>query len=329
MQIEFGDIDHIKNPGQLTIATVVDNAYHNWLPLWFLAIARAYPDYQPIAFTTDELTSWMRYRLFDLAEKLQGDGYLTSLAVIRPFEIKRALSPIEVSALRYLLFTPALCEKLFRTPYTYITSVDTLIMPESPPLCEQHISHMAVTGLPYSNVTVDSTGLLGPHLFARRDYIKTVAPIVEKHYTQFMAQEPDRLSHNLDLELLTTITESAGIDIPSSIATSKEWRISSPATEHDQPPFSPQHGIHVGDAKYPEILKQHSEMPHQQFAYLHLLQLASEEPFWIAAEGLLPRSMGLLLRTITAYSKTIIRAAKEDWSGARNLIKHRHPLFRE
>ena len=231
------------------ITTVVDGGFQRYTPLFILSALTAYPDYSVRVFVRDtigpELAAGMQ--LLDSIEGL-GDWQII------PGELDGYPKCRRLGAfLRYLLFTRDLTARYFSEfDHAYVTDGDLLITRETPPLHIQHIEHMKVIGLPYSNIIRCGT----PHaltglLFVSQEFIQLVAPSVERYDAAFREKGDGVLTQSRripDEQLLYQIVRDSGIGLPPQHMIEDDplqERLSDPASYRDRV-FRPWHGLNIG-----------------------------------------------------------------------------------
>ena len=241
------------------ITTVVDDDFQRYTPLFILSLLTAYPDYSVRVFVRDnigpELAAGMQ--LLDSAEGLGDWGIV--MGALDGYPLCKRLGAF----LRYLLFTRERAARYFSGfDYVYVTDGDMLITRETPPLHVQHIEHMNVTGLPYSDILRHGdprvvTGLL----FASQEFIGAVAETVEWYDAGFRVRADnvlDTAKRIPDERLLWQIIRDSGVGEPPQHIFAddpRQARLSDPANYHDQV-FRPWHGLNIGAglAKAPKLL---------------------------------------------------------------------------
>ena len=155
---------------KVCVTTCVNEAYQHYIPLWTYCINQAYPDYTVKVFLTDPATVALR-------EGVEG---LNVDLVEGEFKAKHyAAHPPRFAAwCRFLLFTRGRYHHWEPFDWVYVTDADLMIVRQEPPLHEQHIEHMRVLGLPYSNMLRDPLRFADKHLtglhFCGHDFLLAV-----------------------------------------------------------------------------------------------------------------------------------------------------------
>lgn len=234
---------------KVCVTTVVDGGFQRYTPLFLLSLLTAYPDYSVRVFVRDgigpELAAGMQ--LLGSVEGL-GDWRIVT-GELDGYPKCRRLGAF----LRYLLFTRERVSRYFSCcDYIYVTDGDLLITRETPALHIQHIEHMAMTGLPYSDILRNRepyviTGLL----FASREFLDHVADMVEWYDAEFRVRAAgvlDAGGHFEDERLLYQIIRDGGVGLPPQHVLEDDplqERLSDPANYHDRV-FRPWHGMNIG-----------------------------------------------------------------------------------
>jgi len=231
---------------RLCVTTVVDGTFQRYTPLFILSLLTAYPAYSIRVFVRDdigpELATGMR--LLDG----MGDWQIITGALDGYPQCKRL-----GAYLRYLLFTSDRVARYFSEfDYVYITDGDMLITRETPALHVQHIEHMKVIRLSYSDILRHSTPLVATGLlFASQEFIGRVAETVEWYDAEFRAKGADVIDATEcipDERLLYQIIRDSGVGEPPQHILEDDppmGRPSDPANYHDQV-FRPWHGLNIG-----------------------------------------------------------------------------------
>ena len=228
------------------MTTVVDGGFQLYTPLFILSLLTAYPDYSVRVFVRDDIRPELAAGLGLLGGL--GDWQIIAGTLGGYPKCKRL-----GAWLRYLLFTRERVARHFAEfDYVYITDGDMLITRETPPLHVQHIEHMKVTGLPYSNIIRCGT----PHaltglLFVSQEFIQRIAPSVERYNAAFREKGDRVLTQSRripDEQLQYQIVRDSDIGLPPQHMIEDDplqERLSDPASYHDSV-FRPWHGLNIG-----------------------------------------------------------------------------------
>jgi len=230
------------------ITTVVDGGFQRYTPLFILSLLTAYPDYSVRVFVRDNIGAELAtgVELLDSIEGL-GDWQIITGELDGYPKCKRL-----GAYLRYLLFTRERATRYFSEfDYVYVTDGDMLITREDPPLHVQHIEHMKVIGLPYSDIIRHDPQVVTGLLFASREFIERVADTVDWYDAEFRTRGADVLDaaqRFADERLLYQIIRDSGVGLPPRQARPDgppTGRLSDPASYHNQV-FRPWHGLNLG-----------------------------------------------------------------------------------
>lgn len=125
------------------IAFIYGYQYQGWIPVYLFSILKNYPDYHVRIYLDGTLSLSVKKNLSLL------NGYGGCYEIIeRDFLKEKKLSNFENRSLRWLI----LDKELEKFKYIYIGDIDIYICKERIGLLEQHIQHMELLKLPYSNV---------------------------------------------------------------------------------------------------------------------------------------------------------------------------------
>jgi hypothetical protein len=131
-------------PGTMRIATMHNDAYEKWVPLWRYCIKKAYPQYESFCIAYNDAS-----------------GYKSA-------------------ALRFC--HPSMDGILSKYDYSIITDVDILIYRENPNIVDQHCRSMELQGNPiYDNWTFDGDRCQGVH-FVSKEWWPRTRKVREKYY---------------------------------------------------------------------------------------------------------------------------------------------------
>lgn len=242
--------------------------YQGYIPFLLYSLKKSYPDYVPIIF----LHEGLRYNIkrdLELIEPL-GEYFIRE----RFFTNIKISSPYQGNALRWVLN-----DNQFKNyDYVYFIDSDILYFKEPVPLHLQHLRHMELLDLPFSNVTRKNVvrNRTLDVLFARRkhfgilnaikNYLK--GTVVENrlsglHFVETKAYFPrvklaqqkylDLLVNNAYLKyfqgfsdepVLYQICEESGFDLGNLGTYSDDYSLD--FHNYSSRDFRPHHGIHLG-----------------------------------------------------------------------------------
>ena len=230
------------------ITTVADGEYQRFIPLWALCILRAYPSYSVRAFVPDEPCAELTRGLGLL--EYAGDFEVITGGFDGYWDTERL-----GAHLRFFLFTEDRLGYWRGFDYVYITDADMLITRQEPPLHEQHIRHMEVTGLPYSAMMrAGEPNVVTALLFASQAFIQAVAPTASRYDLAYRTSGLDILDTAKripDERLLYQIIRDSGVGLPPQhdpLDDPLGLVLSDPAS-YEREVFRPWHGINIGAAQ--------------------------------------------------------------------------------
>lgn len=174
MKIDFNvkpSVAPIVKDNSVCIAIYAYGAYQKYIPLYVFSIMNSYPNYSCLIFHDEDLNSSILNDLKMLNSTFGGveivelqDEYYT---LLKKIFIENECRP----AIRW--FLPI--EELKRYDYVYYGDVDFLIVPEIPSLSAQHIMHMHITELPFSNIKrKGEKRLTGLHFVKTKQYFNKI-----------------------------------------------------------------------------------------------------------------------------------------------------------
>lgn len=252
--------------------------YRSYIPMFLFCLFKAYPDYEAVIFLRKPLGHVEKPGL----KLIEGMGKWYTIEVDGFPKLQDRAGRVRLFQCgRFLVLTPEIVESLAEYDYIYLTDVDILIMPEKIPLHEQHIRHMKVLGLPYSNFIRNTTPsrLTGLH-FAGFDFYRKVAPVVEQYANMIKATGiPRGYGRCADEELWYRIVQESGLALPPKCPYSEKetWeRVFDPAGCKNVW-FGPHHGMHVGFGRAMKRFRPIFDLPfYKQYLY-SLKRLRNED----------------------------------------------------
>lgn len=234
---------------RMHIIAVATNEYVGFIPLFLHYMFKAYPDYYVIIFVRDMPDSmWDVLRNHEHSAKFSIiDGELEGYP-----QIEREDS----TALKYLLFTTDRVEKYFYgVEYAYIADIDVLYYREDPGILESHLEHCKRIGLPYSNcIRANVPPTITGVYFVTREYIDRIQEVSDVWDTKFrehgirLIKTPQRVR---DERILYELVVDSGMGLPPSPPLDDLGFTLDPT----HPRFRPAHGINIGFARHPELLR--------------------------------------------------------------------------
>lgn len=240
----------------LHVTTVADKGYCGIIPLYLHCLLTAYPRYHATVFTRD-LPG-------DIEDVLKKHPHRDRFKIVKHEFDDYPIGPKETASLRFLLFTPERVEQFFRDDdYVYITDVDMMFVRERPGILRQHIEHMKVLGLPYSNKlrACYPTTLTGAH-FVSAEYIEDIQYMTGCYDDDFYEDGLDVLDTQdciVDERLLYQIVRDSVIRLPPH---PDEIR----PRDAESVLFRPWHGINIGYGRQPIEKVKSRELHAPQYA---------------------------------------------------------------
>lgn len=249
--------------------------YQEYLPLLLYSLKKSYPEYTPIIFLHGELKDEIEERL-KLVEPL---GNFT--IVENKFSEIKDLEFCQGKGLRWVLR-----DNLIRQyEYAYFIDSDIIYCREPIPLHEQHIKHMKVLDLPFSNIirekiyknrsikvigkrikeygseglkssicnffrgNVTENRITGLHFIKTKEYFEEVKEAQEKYY-KILKSTKSYLKHFqglTDESVLYRVCEESGFDL-NKLEKSSDVDLCSLLNfkNFDKRGFRPVHGVHLG-----------------------------------------------------------------------------------
>lgn len=206
--------------------------YIKYLPLYLYSLQKNYPKYHVIIYAeylSDKILDLIRFLGFEniTIKKLPNIG-LTS-RVLKNKQIKKSI--------RWLHY-----DILFENfEYLYIGDIDIFLCPEKVELLEQHIKHMKLINLPYSNVIrKNSKRLSGLHFVKVYPYYRAIKPELNNFIKNLNKIDESKLNTVNDEEILFKLLNKVGL-INNGIVDSKNN-------------FRPIHGLHLGNWRLRDFL---------------------------------------------------------------------------
>ncbi len=132
-----------KNNKVCLTTFVYGEKYQDYIPLLIYSCNKSYPEYDIILFLYDDLRNDIRLILNEC-------GLLSNKVIIKEqqYHLTSNMTPLIAKALRWVLW-----DDLFNDyDYLYVVDIDMLYVRENIPLHIQHINHMNVIDLPFSNM---------------------------------------------------------------------------------------------------------------------------------------------------------------------------------
>lgn len=283
----------------VAVTTCVSEDYQHFVPLWAWCLNRAYPEYAVKVFLTEPALPFLRVasRRLDV-QLIEGE--------FGPKRYERR--PRRFAAwCRYLLFTEARRHHWRDHDWVYITDGDLMVVREEPPLHVQHLEHMKVTGLCYSNLLrdplrFDSEHMTGLH-FCGREFIEAVTGKCTEYDGLFRVVGGGVLDGKPvihDERLLYQIVRDSGLPMPPLLLDG-DVDVDSPA-RHKQAHFRCWHGLNVGRAMvkgFPDKGYIRAGLPWWKDTVRRFAALAEEPGFWQHYAYLTPsakRALGAMCR---------------------------------
>lgn len=285
---------------KICISTFAADWYRSYVPLFLFCLFKAYPDYEAVVFLRKPLG-----RVEKPGLKIVRDMGKVEFIYIDGFQklANRAERVKLFQTARFLVLTPEVVRLLDGYDYIYLTDADILFMPEKLPLHEQHIKHMEVLELPYSNFVrnTDPPRLTGLH-FGSLDFYRRVSPIVELYADMVKAIGiPDGYGPCPDEALWYRIVQESGIGLPPkcNLFEQKTWEIVFDPNGYKNVWFGPHHGVHVGFGRAMKRFRPIFDLPFYK-RYMHSLGelMAEDERFGTLFDGLHPRAKAALVAVI-------------------------------
>lgn len=135
----------MKKKELLIVAFVFGKEYQGYIPFFFFSLYKHYPQYDVIVYVDRKINNNTQ-RLVELIPEYGKKYKITMIEKIR-----NKLSSQQMKAYRWLIY-----DKVFEQyQYLYIGDIDIYVCKESISLCEQHIKHMNLQKLLYSNIVRD------------------------------------------------------------------------------------------------------------------------------------------------------------------------------
>jgi len=247
---------------------VFGRKYQGYIPLLIYSLLKSYPDYVPIIFVhyrlRDDIACTLK-ELRSLGHFIVKDNYFNEFKTLNTFEGK---------SLRWILQD----DIYLQYDYVYYVDIDIIYIKEFPPLHEQHIEHMNVLQLPFSNACrlannrnrtchtfmrrVKNYGinnavinfirgnktekqLTGLHFVKTDEYFPAVDAAQKKYKQLLLSGKYLSIFQGFKNEaLLYTICRESGFDL-SNVATQSNLK-GLDFKDYTIPCFRPHHGIHLG-----------------------------------------------------------------------------------
>lgn len=288
----------------ICVVTCVSENYQHYIPLWAYCLERAYPDYQAMVFLTDPITD-------KLAWGMQGRR---NLRVVKgEFGRRYEHHPPRFAAwCRYLLFTKRRYHYWEPFDWVYITDADMMIVRQEPPLHEQHIKHMCVLGLSYSNMLRDGGRFADKHLtglhFCGHDFIQSVMDKCTEYDGLFRVNGGGVLDGKpviYDERLLYQIVRDSGLDFPPHLE-DDDLEAENPAN-YNRASFRPWHGINIGRALNPGWRKNFARagLPWFREVVASFVALSDDPEFWDCYRMLAPNARQALQGIVQATGQEL------------------------
>lgn len=266
--------------------------YRSYLPLFLFCLFEAYPDYEAVVFLRKPLGHVEKPGL----KLIEGMGKVEFVYIDGFPKLQNRAERVRLFQCgRFLSLTPEVVRCLADYDYIYLTDVDILIVPEKMPLHEQHIRHMEVLGLPYSNFVrnTEVPRLTGLH-FANLDFYRRVAPIVEQYAAMIKAIGiPEGYGRCADEELWYRIVQEIGFPLPSRCPYSEKetWKRVFDPSAYENVWFGPHHGVHVGFGRTMKRFRSVFDLPFYQRYMRQLEELMNTDGrFGVLFDGLHPKA---------------------------------------
>jgi len=276
--------------------------YRSYLPLFLFCLFEAYPDYEAVVFLRKPLGHIEKPGM----EIVKDMGNVEFVYINGFPKLENRAEQVRLFQCgRFLVLTPVVVEFLSKYEYVYLTDVDILIMPERIPLHKQHIQHMEVLQLPYSNFVrnTDVPRLTGLH-FANLDFYRRVAPVVELYADMIkVIGIPDGYGRCADEELWYRIVRESGLGLPPkcNLSEQKTWGTVFDPDGYENIWFGPHHGVHVGFGRSMKRFRSIFGLPFYK-QYMRQLEemMLSDGRFGVLYDGLHPRAKAAFTAVVKA-----------------------------
>jgi len=200
----------------MCIAQVVFGSYTKYIPLYIYTVLKAYPEYYVKIFVMGKLKRMEKKALelmpngnFEIWE-----GFAEGMTSVKfPKYIRRIIPQSYFQGFKYV----------------YHGDVDFIIIPETPPLHEQHLGHCKALGLPFSNaIRPSGDRISGLHFVIVEPYYKVMGEVLSTYW-----KNPRRFEKSL----VRTSDEYHTLQILDSVFDLTKLR--------NSPYFRPEHGVHL------------------------------------------------------------------------------------
>lgn len=259
---------------------VYGDLYQGYIPFLAYSFNKAYPEYDMQIFIYGKLNEGVKKQLKELNLNMNLIFHENS------FNDFTKMNPLISKTLRWLLWD----DSFLSYDYLYTVDIDILYIKEPIPLHKQHIRHMEMLGLPFSNIrrqlkyksyknplmilqTIKHLGVLkafnmaltserieykmsGLHFVKVSDYYEKLSLLlIETELKQLQKGKIPILKYYPNNEIyLYELLEKAGFDL-SNVATQSDGGIKMLDPTPNRLEFRPQHGIHLGMFHSEEIQK--------------------------------------------------------------------------
>lgn len=121
---------------------IYGDTYQDYIPLLVYSLQKSYPSYSIILFINGILRE-------DIDKVLHTNDLYNNLEIIEnTFSDCPEMNPLKAMTLRWVLWS----EKFNNFDYIYIVDIDMLYFKEPITLIEQHVKHLNILSLPFSNI---------------------------------------------------------------------------------------------------------------------------------------------------------------------------------
>ena len=249
---------------------VFGKTYHYYIPILLYSLLRAYPEYRPIIFVKEFLSKELK----DIIASIENE--LGSVSIYEGIYNTYSFDNIQKGkSIRWILDH----EELMEYDYCYFVDIDMFYINEQPSLLSQHINHMKVLDLPYSNIvrsnrikqfslgnvkqatryfgvlegfkivsakTHTANMLSGLHFVKTEEYYKELNKVADKYKSLIFSNKSIR-KHPAGFSnecLLYDMVRDSGMNLPPLLNTSGPHWLD--YHRFEKIGFRPHHGIHLG-----------------------------------------------------------------------------------
>ena len=298
---------------------VFGEKYHYYIPILLYSLLRAYPEYRPIIFVKEFLSNKLKNIIASIEKELG------SVSIYEGVYNTYSIDNVQKGkSIRWVLDH----KELMEYDYCYFIDIDMFYINEQPSLLSQHINHMQVLDLPYSNIirsnrikqfalgnikqsirnfgvleglkiscsrTHTTNKLSGLHFVKTEEYYKELNKVIENYRSMIFGNNSIRMHPGgfSNESMLYDMVRDSGMNLPPLLNTAGPHWLD--YHRFNEVGFRPHHGIHLGIFRSTDIAP----------AYKHTLKLQFYQYYYYTYRQM--RDDDMLLQYIIKNSPIYIR----------------------